>query len=167
MHASSSIASRVCFVLKPLAQYSRMSCRCCADIAMSAYRQRSTPPAPQNYIIRKSASSCHHPAISRFRGGGTCRFHTLAALKRRACAGGTWQRCRAKGGGGGAPRLREGLGAGLRHAIHTMVPASRSAPRSAPPARTLCASGGRVCCGPGRGAGRHAGPAGDCARASG
>jgi hypothetical protein len=26
-----------------------------------------------------------------------------------------------------ATRLREGLGAGLRHAIHTMVPASRNA----------------------------------------
>jgi len=50
-----------------------------------------------------------------------------------------------------------------------MVPASRSAPRPSLPARTLCARGGRVCCGPGRGVGRHAGPAaaGDCARALG
>ena len=46
----------------------------------------------------------------------------------------------------------------LRHALHTMVPASRSAPRPSLPARTLCARGGRVCCGPGRqGAARGAG----------
>jgi hypothetical protein len=84
----------------------------------------------------------------------------------RACAGGTWQRCQAKRGGGGGPRLREGLVAGLGNfSITNMFPSSRSAPRPAPP----CAPGGLVCCGPGRGAGRHAGPAaaGDCARASG
>jgi hypothetical protein len=36
----------------------------------------STPPAPENYIIRKSATRSHHPAISRCRGGGTSPFHT-------------------------------------------------------------------------------------------
>ena len=36
----------------------------------------SMPPAPENYIIRKSATSSHHPVIFRCRGGGTCPFHT-------------------------------------------------------------------------------------------
>jgi hypothetical protein len=36
----------------------------------------STLSASRNYIIRKSASSSHHPAIFRCRGRGTCRFHT-------------------------------------------------------------------------------------------
>ena len=36
-----------------------------------------TPPAPKNYIIRNSATSSHHPAISRCRErSGTGRFHT-------------------------------------------------------------------------------------------
>jgi hypothetical protein len=37
----------------------------------------------------------------------------------RARAGGTWQTLRAKHGGGGGPRLREGLGAGPGRARHT------------------------------------------------
>jgi hypothetical protein len=36
----------------------------------------STLSASRNYIIRKPASSSHHPAIFRCRGRGTCRFHT-------------------------------------------------------------------------------------------
>jgi hypothetical protein len=51
-------------------------------------------------------------------------------------------------------------GACLGHALHTRVHASRSAPRPSRPARTLCAPAARVCCGPGRGDGRHAGPRG-------
>jgi hypothetical protein len=59
------------------------------------------PPAPKNYIIRKYAPSCHHPAISRCRGGGTCRFHTLAARDERALA--ALGRGAGRNAGAGAP----------------------------------------------------------------
>jgi hypothetical protein len=40
----------------------------------------STPPAPKNYIIRKSATCFHHPAISRCRERGTVKVTILPIM---------------------------------------------------------------------------------------